>query len=148
MRVNLGCGSHRRDGWVGVDRVQTSAADIVHDLDQGPWPFEDGSVDQVYAKDVFEHVGEPVLFMTECHRILQDGGKLFIRVPHWRHRDAYTDPTHKRFLTESSFDYWIAGTLLHSIHNEAYGAVSFAQESLEVVGGAVNIILVKVTEPF
>lgn len=146
MRVNLGCGSNRRNGWIGVDRVQTPAADIVHDLDQGPWPFETGSMEKAYAKDVFEHVNDPILFMTESHRILQEGGELYIRVPHYKHRDAYTDPTHKRFLTEYSFDYWVAGTLLHSMHNTAYGNVSFAQKSLDVLGGAINVVLVKIIE--
>lgn len=145
MRVNLGCGSDRRDGWTGLDRAAGPAVDIVHDLDQGPWPFKDGSVEAILAKDVFEHVADPILFMTECWRVLQPEGSLFIRTPHWRHRDAYTDPTHRRFPTESTFDYWIPGQLLHHLHNAAYGGVSFKLDGLDVISGAINVSLFKLS---
>jgi len=143
MRVNLGCGSDRRDGWTGVDRAKTPAVDIVHDLDTGPWPFEDNSVERILAKDVFEHVADPILFMTECWRILEPNGVLFLRTPHWKHRDAYTDPTHRRFPTESTFDYWIPGRTLWQLHNVAYGGVSFQAGALSVSGGAIEVELFK-----
>lgn len=144
MRLNLGAGGDRRDGWTGVDRAECPGADIVHDLDRGPWPFEDGSVERILAKDVFEHVDNPILFMTECWRILEYGGPLFLRTPHYKHRDAYTDPTHRRFPTEHTFDYWIPGRTLFELHNTAYGGVSFTSGPMHVGGGAIEVTLFKV----
>lgn len=141
MRVNLGSGGRPLAGWVNVDVADIPGVDLVHDLDVGPWPFESGTVEMITAKDVFEHVNNPVLFMTECHRILGPGRTLFIRTPHWRSIDAFTDPTHRRFPTEHTFDYWIPGTIYHSEHNAAYGGVSFEKVSLSVADGAVSVRL-------
>lgn len=145
MRVNLGSGTDRMEGFVNLDRAKVPGVDMVHDLDVGPWPFADCSVMDIMAKDVFEHVADPILFMTECWRVLEHRGVLNIRTPHWRHRDAYTDPTHRRFPTEHTFDYWIPGTVLHSLHNKAYGDVDFKLEGpVRVQGGAVEIMLSKI----
>ena len=142
LHLNVGCGSRLLKGFVNVDRVAAPGVDLVHDLDE-PWPWEDGAADRVEAKDVFEHVADPVLFMTEAWRVLCPFGTLYIRTPHWQHPDAYTDPTHKRFPTEHTFDYWIEGTLLHRLHNAFYGAVTFTREAMEMDGGSMNIILAK-----
>lgn len=144
MRLNLGAGSALLTGWINLDRVQLPGIDVVHDLDAGPWPFESSSMDQIVAKDVFEHVADPVLFMTECHRILRPGAGLFVQTPYYKGRDAYTDPTHRRFPTEHTFDYWIPGTVLHTANNAAYGAVSFTRMMLEVSREQLAITLTKI----
>lgn len=144
MRLNLGAGSALLTGWVNLDRVRLPGIDVVHDLDTGPWPFESRTVDQIMAKDVFEHVADPILFMTECHRILRPGAGLFILCPYYKGRDAYTDPTHKRFPTEHTFDYWIPGTLLHDVNNAAYGAVSFRRQSMEVSRETIAVNLLRI----
>lgn len=143
MRLNLGAGSALLTGWINLDRMPLPGIDVVHDLDAGPWPFDRNTVDQIVAKDVFEHVADPVLFMTECHRILRPGAGLFIHCPYYRGRDAFTDPTHKRFPTEHTFDFWIPGTVLFNANNAAYGGVSFTRKSLEVTRETVSIDLVK-----
>lgn len=144
MRLNLGAGSQTLTGWINLDRVAMPGIDVVHDLDAGPWPFESNSMDQIAAKDVFEHVGDPVLFMTECHRILRPGAGLFLQCPYYRGRDAFTDPTHKRFPTEHTFDYWIPGTALYNANNAAYGGVSFRRLSLEVSREKISANLAKI----
>jgi predicted SAM-dependent methyltransferase len=144
VRLNLGCGSRTMEGWVNVDHAEIPGVDVVWDLDAGPWPWADGAVSRIEARDVFEHVTDPILFMTECHRVLEAGGQLFIRTPFYLSPDAFTDPTHKRFPTEHTFDYWVPGTLLFEHHNRAYGGVSFLRKSLEIVDGQQEIILWKV----
>ena len=146
MRVNLGSGSRPIPGWVNVDRANLPTVDVVADLDVCPWPFESGSVDQIAAVDVFEHVADAVMFMTECHRILAPNRLLFIQTPFYRSRDAFTDPTHKRFPTEHTFDYWLPGTVLFNEHNPAYGSVSFAKVTMEI-GNNIQITLRKIGDP-
>ena len=144
MRVNLGSGSRPMAGWLNVDRAAVPGVDYVHDLDVGPWPFaRTAGVEQIAAVDLFEHVGDPILFMTECHRILAPDRMLFIQTPHYRSRDAFTDPTHRRFPTEHTFDYWIPGTTLYAEHNAAYGGVAFARLSM-LVGSNIQITLRKI----
>lgn len=148
MRLNLGSGSApRQPGVVNVDIAALPEVDVVHDLDVTPWPFDDASVKAVLAQDLFEHLADPIGFMTECHRVLESGGELVMKVPYFRHRDAFTDPTHKRFCTEYTWDYWIKGTALFDRHNAAYSRgryCAFALDRRMVVGGSIFIQLHKI----
>lgn len=145
MLLNLGCGSDpQADGVVNVDMVRLPQVDVVHDLDVLPWPWDDSSVEGILAQDVFEHVNNPIGFMTEAHRVLEPGGDILMKVPHFRHQDAYTDPTHKRFCTEYTWDYWIKGTVLFDRHNPAYGGVSFELVRRQIVAGSIFIELRKI----
>lgn len=129
MKLNVGSGTQAIDGYVNCDIADVPGVDRVFDLDVAPWPFPDESCEEVLALDVFEHVNNPVTFMCEAWRVLIDGGLLRIRTPHWRGQNAYTDPTHKRFPTEDTFDYWVPGTIYYANHNAAYGGVAFAKDS-------------------
>jgi predicted SAM-dependent methyltransferase len=145
QRLNLGCGSDIMPDYVNVDMVQTGKVDVVHDLDVGPWPFEDGSCHKIVAWDVFEHVADPLLFMNESWRVLERGGMLHLRTPHFTSEHAFTDPTHRRFPTKHTWDYWIPGTLLHKEHHAAYGPATF--ERIQVLvdpGGTIHVALQKV----
>lgn len=121
MKLNLGCGSQPLPGYVNVDLVEQAGVDVAYDLDEFPWPFDDDSVSDIRAFDVYEHVDKPLEFMAECWRVLQPNGVLFIHTSYWKNPCSYTDPTHKRFLTEESFDYWIPGTNYQSRYGAAYG---------------------------
>ena len=120
MRLNLGCGSMPEPGYVNVDAVRLPNVDVAHDLDVFPWPWGDEAVDEIRAFDVYEHVSYPLEFMGECHRILKPGGLLYIHTAHWQNPNSFRDPTHKRFLTEDSFDYWVPGTYLNGRYGAAY----------------------------
>lgn len=149
MRLNLGCGSRLMDDAVNVDRVELPGmrfgTDVVWDLDQVPWPWQDNTVEAIHARDVFEHVHNAVSFMTECHRILIPGCSLWIRTPNiaLNLADAFTDPTHRRFPTWQTFDYWIAGTRYYEEHNAAYGGVTFVLQDRSPDEGSMLVVLGK-----
>lgn len=145
MQLNLGCGSQAMAGFTNVDCVKQDGVDVVHDLDVLPWPFDDNCAGQIQAIDVFEHVADAIGFMTESHRVLETNGLLYIKAPHYKCRDAFTDPTHRRFPTEFTWDYWIPGTTLYERHNAAYGGVAFEMVRREVFNGAIHIQLLKRT---
>ena len=148
MKLNLGCGTDIRDGWLNVDRVQLPGVGEVADLVQ-PWGWcPAGVAERIDAHHVFEHVADPVGFMTQAWTVLQTGGLLDIRVPWAGHPDAFTDPTHRRFCTENTFDYWIDGTPLHEVHGAGFGSppVVFLLQARELTGAArqeLHVILVK-----
>lgn len=147
MRLNLGSGSQRVPGYVNVDLVQLPEVDVVHNLDVLPWPWDDASIKAIVGQDIFEHLTDPVGFMTESHRVLESGGELMLKVPHWRHQDAYTDPTHRRFCTEHTWDYWIKGTALYERHNAAYSAgghCAFTLDHGTVANGSIYVQLRKI----
>lgn len=145
-RLNVGCGGQAQPGWVNVDAVQQPGVDVVHDLDVFPWPFDDASFDQIRAIDIYEHVDKPIGFLGEVHRILTAEGTVHIHTTYFKNPAAFTDPTHKRFLTEASFDYWIPGRMLYERHNAAYGGFAFdlCDLHLDIAGiGDLNVTLRK-----
>lgn len=108
-RLNLGCGTDIRSGWVNLDRCKLPGVDVVHDLDRFPYPFPDEHFDVIYASHVLEHVIDLIAVMKELHRILRDGGRLIIRVPHFTSKDAFSDPTHRHVFTVHTFRYFNKG---------------------------------------
>jgi SAM-dependent methyltransferase len=96
IQVDLACGDAKPEGWKGVDKFQTPSVDIVHDLTQAPWPFEDNSVDEARCSHFFEHLEpkERVLFMNELWRILKPGSGCTFITPRGFERQVQ-DPTHK-----------------------------------------------------
>lgn len=62
VRIDFGCGQNctkDQDGkYIGVDQVQLEGVDIVHDLTQFPYPFEDNSVDEIVSNHFVEHLGD------------------------------------------------------------------------------------------
>lgn len=112
MKLDLGCGSHTKEGFLGVDISAECGADIVHDLRALPWPFEDGSVEEVHCAHFFEHLtgAERMLFMDELWRILKPGGSAKIITPYWQSYGAVQDPTHQwPPLCEASYFYFNRG---------------------------------------
>lgn len=129
MRLHLGCGRHHRPGFVNVDARPVPAADMVLDL-EGPWPWPDDSVDEIVAHHVLEHLMDLPAFMDKAHRVLRPGGALDVRVPHHRHRNADTDPTHRIRFTEHTFAYWEPETTF-----EPFSDLHWRCIEQEVVGG-------------
>jgi len=108
MKINLGCGRKYLEGYVNCDVVATVRADRYFDLNTFPYPFADGSADEIFMDNVMEHLDDVVRVMTELHRILRPGGVLRIIVPYAKTDWAFQDPTHKHFFTERSMDYFTA----------------------------------------
>lgn len=113
--LHLGCGHSKLPGSLGVDLLAHREVDVVHNLDQYPWPFEANSVDVIFAHSVIEHIGDIVGLFEECARVLKPGGRIVLTVPYFRSTDSFTDPTHKHFFTSQSLDYFIenSGQLSH-----------------------------------
>lgn len=95
LKLDLGCGSNKKPGFVGVDRLQLTGVDQVIDL-RGPWPWADSSVDEVHCSHFVEHLQarERVHFANELGRVLKPGAKVTLIAPHWASCRAYGDMTH------------------------------------------------------
>lgn len=91
------------DGWLNVDNSPVSKPDVVHDLDQTPWPWPDSSAEAMLFNHSLEHMGrdtETFLgIIREIYRVGCDGALVTINVPHPRHDNFLHDPTHVRAVT-------------------------------------------------
>lgn len=106
MTVDLGCGSRKMSGAIGMDIVAVPGVDVVANMAYG-LPFKDNSIDDVYAYHVLEHLDDFLAIMGEIWRVCRDGGKVHVKVPHasspfmlWK------DPTHRRGLSIATFTYF------------------------------------------
>lgn len=129
--LDIGCGAHKRASCIGMDRLAFPGVDVVRDLEVFPWPFDDNEFDSVYASHVLEHLPNLVRTMEEVHRILKPGGAFIVRVPYYRYEGAFRDPTHVRFFTQHTFDYFTpdGATPLSSMNY--YSAAHFTIQSQE-----------------
>jgi SAM-dependent methyltransferase len=52
------------------------------DAERDRYPYDDGRFESVLACELIEHlVRDPMHFVLECHRILEDGGRLIVTTP-------------------------------------------------------------------
>lgn len=125
--LDVGCGQHKLPGSIGIDIVENSQADVVHDVTDTPWPFKNDSFDLVFANHFVEHVDDLLIFFNEVHRVLKPGGRFIMQVPYFRCVDAYADITHRHFFTSRSLDYIIKDTKLSAYNytNCLYTQVGF-----------------------
>jgi hypothetical protein len=123
VKLDLGCGKKKKEGFLGIDRRSFEGVDGVTDLTKRNWIFEqsemgqlqlervtidgakgfilpDSSVIEVYCSHFLEHLEhnqrrpERTRFMNELWRVLTPGGTATIITPHWASNRAYGDFTH------------------------------------------------------
>lgn len=119
-KLNLGCGFDKRDGFVNADGFAACDPDVLMDIEVHPWPFEDNAFEYILMKHVLEHVGPTFdgfkAVMRDLHRVAAPGGVIDIHVPYFKHDSYWSDPTHVRAFTYTTFkmmskkanDKWIA----------------------------------------
>ncbi len=106
VKIDLGCGSRKVRGSIGVDIARAPAVDVVADFDEG-LPFKDNSADTVYAYHLLEHLDDFLGFMDEIWRVCRPDARVYIKVPHATSAfNTWKDPTHKRGMFIATFTYF------------------------------------------
>jgi|GEM_PF-1025114 len=97
LRINLGCGSERKAGFLGIDARRTQATEIV--ADARAVPVRGHAADEVHAHCLLEHFDDPHQVLREIHRILRPEGQAVLRLPNLGTYSSHLDTTH-RFLAD------------------------------------------------
>src|SRR6185437_4410293 len=105
IRVNLGGGREKINGFLNIDIVELPSVDIVADITKGI-PLPDNSVVELRATYVLEHIKDVPAIMEEIYRICKPDARVLIRVPYFKSTAAFKDPTHVSFFTERTFEYF------------------------------------------
>lgn len=110
--INLGCGSLRKPGYIGIDISQSQNTDIQCDVLEFVSKLPDRCVKAVYSRMFFEHLSGEQLnkLIHEIDRVLVDGGVLEVTVPHFSNPYQHSDPTHRSSFAVHSFDYFCEET--------------------------------------
>jgi SAM-dependent methyltransferase len=135
VRIDIGCGKNKREGFIGVDQHGFPGVDYVLNFGASPWPWDDNSVDEAHCSHVIEHLTnfgdkwERVHFFNELHRVLKPSAKCALIFPHWASSRFYGDPTHKEPLSEWWSFYllksWRAVNAPHCDFDQAPGPQSY-----------------------
>lgn len=105
-KVDFGCGTSKKTGFIGVDILKLDGVDIVHSLTTFPYPFEDNSLDEIWMDNCLEHLPNPIRVIEELWRISKNETKITIAVPYFRSHYAFIDPTHVNFFGVNWFNYF------------------------------------------
>ena len=97
IKLDLGCGKHKKEGFIGIDIDPDSDADIV--ISALTLPFEGDTVDEISSRHLVEHFSpeEAKTFFAEIYRVLKRGGQAGLKVDRdWTRRKLLNkDKTHK-----------------------------------------------------
>lgn len=84
-------GGEAKPGMATIDINPLS--EIVHNLNQFPWPVKDNAFHHIRLFHVLEHLQDPLRTLQEVYRVACPMAILDIRVPWWK-RDMFANPAH------------------------------------------------------
>lgn len=117
--LDVGCGTNKTEGAIGLDNNPRTAADVIHDLAVLPYPFPDNEFDSIVANHVVEHVPDVMAFVTELYRVTKPGGRIKLLCPHYTNPDWANDPTHRNHINSYTFNTFIAGREVFDFYTDA-----------------------------
>lgn len=78
MRLHLGCGNKKLEGWLNCDLHDSDM-----DMDIRELPFQDESADEIMAIHCVEHfyIHDILKVLKDWHRVLKTGGRMTLELP-------------------------------------------------------------------
>lgn len=109
MKVNLGCGRTKMDGYVNIDSQRKVAPDIILDLDD-PYALRNDSlvynVTEWLGIDLIEHIRNPLPLLEWMWHRSVPGAQCGFELPYGSSDDAWEDPTRVRPYFIGSWGYF------------------------------------------
>ena len=110
IKLDIGCGGNKQEGFVGLDIRPLKGVDIVQDLEKFPWALPDKCASLAVASHVIEHInpqgGTFIKFMDEVWRVLKPGARFAMVFPYAGSQGYWQDPTHCNQINETTFAYF------------------------------------------
>lgn len=123
MKLNLGCGNDYMGGYINCDITDRVKVDKIVDLEK-KLPFEDNSIDEIICFHFLEHIKNFIPLMEEIYRICKNNAIIKIKVPYFAYPGAFADPTHVRFFTLKTFEYFIEDSNFNYYSNARFLIIS------------------------
>jgi len=105
VRLDLGCGTAKPGGFIGLDRFPLDGVDIVADLNNH-LPFIDNSIDLILCSHSLEHVIDLMATMKELYRIGRHGTQVCIVAPYGHQALNAANPYHRQVFNEHTPRFW------------------------------------------
>lgn len=116
-KLNFGCGSKIKEGWINVDLQKAKGIDFSFDFNKFPYPLKNNQFDYILVDNVLEHLEKPKEVIKELHRICKNNAMIEIIVPYYNTYWAYADVTHLHFFNEDTF-YNLFGGHTYELNNQ------------------------------
>ncbi|UCO97924.1 methyltransferase domain-containing protein [Metapseudomonas lalkuanensis] len=105
MKIDLGCGKRKQDGFIGVDRFPMPEVDVIADIDER-LPFADNSIDLLFSSHSLEHVRDLMSTMREIYRVCKHGAQVCIVAPYNEQKLNIANPYHIGVFNEHTPRFW------------------------------------------
>lgn len=142
-KLNLGCDHEYKEGWVNLDAHKNLKCDVVHNLNEFPYPFKDDEFDVILLNHVLEHLEDTSRVLKELHRISKEGAIIKIEVPYFNSFNAFRDVTHIRFFTWDSLTPFTGRVSAREKRNTGYLPVLFEYVNRRLIWGGTHNKLLK-----
>ena len=154
IRLDVGCGGNKQEGFVGMDIRPLDGVDIIHDVEVYPWPLPNDCVLVAICSHLVEHINPHrfgfINFMNELWRVMKVDGEVLIICPHAHSTGFAQDPTHCNMVNEVTFAYFdpmeskTAGMLYNIYQPKPWRIKTFSFNP----AGNIECVLVKRDERF
>ncbi len=102
LKIDLGCGSCKKEGTIGIDIFPQAGVDHVVNFEVDSLPFTNESVEYIHSSHCLEHLSNPTKVFSEISRVSVDGAKLELWTPYaWENSAFIID--HKLFFNEDHY---------------------------------------------
>lgn len=110
MKIYLGAGSDKKEGFENLDIVPLPGVVYVCDVTKG-LPFKDGEVDEIYSQDFLEHIYpvDVIPLINEMYRVLKEGGIMEHIMPYAGSKNDFGSPSHVSHWNEWTWEHFIKG---------------------------------------
>ena len=115
MKLNIGCGNKKIEGYLGVDKFRCEAADYICDIENEKLPFEDNTITGIIIDNSIEHFYDIPKVINELVRVSRKGTAIKIITPHFSSLKSWIDPTHVHHLSYFSFDHFERESVSHYV---------------------------------
>ncbi len=83
MKIDLGCGSKKKEGFTGVDIQKLPGVDVVVNIGKEKLPFKDNSVEEMYSNECLCYVDDLEFILKEIYRVCKPKAKIHFILPHF-----------------------------------------------------------------
>ncbi len=109
VQINIDAGLATLPNFINIDITGRNRGDYTVDLGRERLPFEDNSVDLLFAYHALEHIPDYISAMAEIHRVMKHGGRLLLGLPYVSLTEYnLINPYHLHNFNEYSFDFFDA----------------------------------------
>jgi predicted SAM-dependent methyltransferase len=83
VKLNLGCGCNKIEGFINIDKMKSDAVDLILDISCNSLPFQSSSVDAIVCFHTLEHIEKRHHFFIfkEIHRVLKRNSTFLLSFP-------------------------------------------------------------------